>query len=523
MVKHDVILRGYGSAANDRAAPPLLVKRTEPAFVPALLEALRHQTAATTLGATEDNDHVDLGGTAYRRLFQPVHRTFNLVVLEAVCDAPGHPRIHPSDISSAGFVVRRVAAVAQPDRDEAWQLRVDQPLGWAAPSSATLDPDPAHRRPIHRAGNPHINAMLAKRFADPEPAERITTLFVAPPDVCTAAGRTLLYGVIPVVSADETPVTNTDALVSAEDVAALLPPFLFARGGNYSPKFSPGSISTADVDAALAVTDVGDADYSALANLRRYVLGLRTLQSALRVFDDSPDSAVLRGLIDGVQLAYRDTIPLVDTYIDTPVSLGQFLRASIATFITNPVSNTAMRIPEVWPYPDTDTAQKIADAALALLRARHKASPPRSRRFDNDRALYRIHAFVRVRHTPECPPHLHWARPSEPFAIAPWWEAGPIVHTIPLPDIADFSKLKPNVAFTLPPSLANLLNQGDPKKLMEGTGKLSASPAIMWICSFSLPAITICAFIVLNIFLQLFNLIFGWMFSIKICLPFKKL
>jgi len=40
-----------------------------------------------------------------------------------------------------------------------------------------------------------------------------------------------------------------------------------------------------------------------------------------------------------------------------------------------------------------------------------------------------------------------------------------------------------------------------------------------WLCSFSLPIITLCAFIVLNIFLQLFNIIFFWMFYIKICIP----
>ena len=35
----------------------------------------------------------------------------------------------------------------------------------------------------------------------------------------------------------------------------------------------------------------------------------------------------------------------------------------------------------------------------------------------------------------------------------------------------------------------------------------------------SIPIITICAFIVLNIFLSLFDLFFSWMLFIKICLP----
>ena len=43
-----------------------------------------------------------------------------------------------------------------------------------------------------------------------------------------------------------------------------------------------------------------------------------------------------------------------------------------------------------------------------------------------------------------------------------------------------------------------------------------------WICSFSIPIITLCAFIVLSIFLSLFDLIFKWMAFIKICIPFPK-
>ncbi|HEX9107841.1 MAG TPA: hypothetical protein VF832_11445, partial [Longimicrobiales bacterium] len=80
--------------------------------------------------------------------------------------------------------------------------------------------------------------------------------------------------------------------------------------------------------------------------------------------------------------------------------------------------------------------------------------------------------------------------------------------------------LKPNVAFTLPPALQNLL-QGNPKDLMSGKPS-GGSMTIGWICSFSIPVITFCAFIVLNIFLSLFDLIFNWMLFIKICIPYPK-
>jgi hypothetical protein len=39
------------------------------------------------------------------------------------------------------------------------------------------------------------------------------------------------------------------------------------------------------------------------------------------------------------------------------------------------------------------------------------------------------------------------------------------------------------------------------------------------LCMFSIPIITLCAFIVLMIFLALLNIIFWWMPFLKICLP----
>jgi hypothetical protein len=95
---------------------------------------------------------------------------------------------------------------------------------------------------------------------------------------------------------------------------------------------------------------------------------------------------------------------------------------------------------------------------------------------------------------------------------------------ISLPDVTDrnlLRSLKPNVAFELPPALQNLL-LGNPKDLLEGKPTGGGSFEVGWICSFSLPIITICAFICLNIFLSLFDLIFKWMFFIKICIPFPK-
>jgi hypothetical protein len=161
------------------------------------------------------------------------------------------------------------------------------------------------------------------------------------------------------------------------------------------------------------------------------------------------------------------------------------------------------------------------------MRARLKAIVPRTPQFGDPTREYRLRAFVRVREDGPCAPDLVWSDYSEPFTIAPWYapsDAPPAV--IPLPDAMDrnaLKKLKPNVAFAVPKKLADFMNGNDPKKLVSGDGNDGASGIELdWICSFSIPIITLCAFIVLNIFLSLFDLIFRWTMFIKVCIPVPR-
>jgi hypothetical protein len=135
---------------------------------------------------------------------------------------------------------------------------------------------------------------------------------------------------------------------------------------------------------------------------------------------------------------------------------------------------------------------------------------------------YTVRCFIRVKNeAPQCRPQLVWSAPSEPFVIALWYDsAGVPVPPIELPDVAQLAGLKPNAAFALPPKLANLL-RSDAKKLRDGEAS-DDGLSLGWICSFSIPIITLCAFIVLNIFLQILNLVFFWLPFLKICIPYPK-
>jgi hypothetical protein len=182
-------------------------------------------------------------------------------------------------------------------------------------------------------------------------------------------------------------------------------------------------------------------------------------------------------------------------------------------------------MPIVWPSINPQQAAAILMAAQQSMRARLNALVPRTPQFGDAAREYRLRAFVRVRDDDgHCPPALVWSDYSDPFTIAPWYaasDAPPAV--IPLPNAMDrkaLKALKPNVAFTVPKELADFLNGNDPAKLVAGSGGPGASGIdLAWICSFSIPIITLCAFIVLNIFLSLFDLIFRWMMFIKICIP----
>ena len=59
----------------------------------------------------------------------------------------------------------------------------------------------------------------------------------------------------------------------------------------------------------------------------------------------------------------------------------------------------------------------------------------------------------------------------------------------------------------------------DLQKALDGDIAEGESLDLGLICSFSIPIITICALIVLMIFINLLNIVFWWMPLLKICFP----
>src|SRR5262249_51033977 len=101
----EFILRGL--RLNGADARPTIVQRSDQEFIPALLEDLRAGgDSLARAGATAISPR--LANAPRLKLFQPVQRTFNIVLVDLACVRFGFPRVEPSRIESAGLVVRRL-------------------------------------------------------------------------------------------------------------------------------------------------------------------------------------------------------------------------------------------------------------------------------------------------------------------------------------------------------------------------------------------------------------------------------
>jgi hypothetical protein len=128
---------------------------------------------------------------------------------------------------------------------------------------------------------------------------------------------------------------------------------------------------------------------------------------------------------------------------------------------------------------------------------------------------------------PECkPPHPNViSEPSEKFKIASFFDfdapARSITITMPLDtSIKDLRKLRKNVNVLLSNELRNQMNRvTNLKDSLDGKFADGQNLDIGLLCSFSIPVITICALIVLMIFISLLNIVFWWMPFLRICFP----
>lgn len=557
---HDQALRAPAFLGGGDA--PAVLRRTDQRFVEGLFRDLlsdegREALAEQLVPTSDDADKI---------LFLPVHRSFQLALVEAYCLVPGEPRLDPLKIESAGLVVRRRVPVGaelgdrrkkggRPTRPiynpaERWMASGDTIRGWIptlTQDERDEDPDPT-RRHQRRTANAEIDALLAKMrlAADPDLAEVSTKLFPVPPDVCDKLGRTLLFAVIPVTDAERVEQggragqtrnqAGADAMdLSKDDLLLLIPPWLRAmsRAPEVPVKVRGSRLQVTQmnvagrrrtlvrqlVDGAWTTLDVPDPGMTApsqvLTDYGHFVRLFWQVHRELGAFTDTDHGRALRTALARVRLDLPD---------GSRTDLANFLKEGARVFVLKE-NGASLHVPSSWPQLTATQAAEISEAVGASYRKQLSVLGGKLGRYDRHDARYELRAFMRVKRDDGCPPALVWSDEVGTFRLARWYEGGPpeaVTPSIELPTVnaAFLSKIRPNVTFKVPRSLFNFLRNNTPGQLIEGEASDDSSgPDFHWICGFNIPIITIVAFIVLFIFLVLLNIVFWWLPFVRICIP----
>ena len=535
---HDVALGAPRSVASGGA--PLLLQRSDGDFIDAVLDEITSAEGRAKLLATRAAARTT---RQVLKLFQPIQRQHHLAMLEAWCDTPGTPRLDPARVESAGLVVRRVRRAGMA-AEEGWMRSRGRLRGWLPVQRiGGAARDPASQLRLHSghtgvADIDHELMQLALQREDTLLSEHVVPMFVAPPEVCKAAGKTVYYGLVPTVSgelAETAPVfdeANTFGPESADFRNHLVQAL---RGEDMEfpldgETLNPAWTEAAEIATTVRPTGVSNDHWNRLrpgggsrSGMQRFLRLLRQLDGEFNAFaGTSSASQALRQQLAAIGLPLQ--LRSGETVART-VNAEAFLRQAVQVLVQRDEQAFRPEMPVRWPALPSHQASALRLALSRAVAERFVQLNAAPGRFEDPGAQYVVRAFVRLKPECGCPARIVWSDATEPFVIAPWFEgSGAPPVRIELPDITApgmLASLKPNVSFAVPAALQNLLG-GNPKDLMEGKKPPDSGITIGWICSFSLPAITLCAFIVLSIFLGLLNLIFGWLAFIKICIPYPK-
>jgi hypothetical protein len=492
----------------------------------------------------EDSMPVDQGSVL--KLRRPVHKTFYVVAWEAFCKLPTLPSIAPEKIESAGFVIRTGSAAAP----VGFQIVQGKPQGWGRVEPCA---DPDATRQIKALG-------LVPRLATPNPGYTGEETFPLHPLAVQDGGspHTLLFGYLPIGGGTYMPPSRPAPPTDTGDSMLQDLPWPFGLAG-----FSNGPPSTYSFDQQITAGQIN----SAMAALLRILLGRYQLVDSTAWND--PQNATLVGILDGLAFYADPPTPLsghaLRDWATANPAPGSTLGAALRDYAATPapasaggsqdpqapvITTAQMFLKALMEADPTSSLTPLAASGLlqggaqnllvveaaaaqirAALRARlvnaqatSSAAMPVPKLVSGSNGRYFVVPFLRTVRPDGCP-RIFWGQPSEAFAVATAFDpdaARPSL--IETPSLADAKKgLARGATFDIPPDLADLMNgltsSAAVQKMWSGGGGPSGGLGIRFLCSFSLPVITICAMLMLSVVISLLNIFLGWMAWVKICIP----
>jgi hypothetical protein len=442
-----------------------------------------------TLAAPHD------GRTALK-FFQPVHGNFYLTSASLCCHDPGFPdrEVKPGAGDGVFFVLRKKIGGVE----YAWKAG-ETNRGWQSLGS-----------------NPQ---------AIPAEEERLP-LFQAQ----TGQGRQLFFGYVPVASQDTYAAALTDELPAKYQEDARLQEL----DGRFIGPLTDTSVSPfrSDSVTAPAETQLRISVYL-LLDLWEYLdLYLPEVAAALRDGTTSQLAGEADELADYLKAKFFNgtTLTLAAALSKVANQQAQLNQPGDSDLIalgyaSNPATYASDYNLNTHPLTALSVLRSKVGAALTES-PETKPAPvalPKLSTQAGDRYVLR-YVYERA----QCdPPHRYVSRPTESFELAPFFdpEAPGRNIRVGLPvdvSIAGLRKFKKNVGFIMSKELNKKLEgiRGKEKDVLDDDADVKDGGIdIGFICSFSLPIITLCAFILLMIIVILLNIVFWWIPLLKICFP----
>jgi hypothetical protein len=423
------------------------------------------------------------------KLYQPVHGHFNLVGANLVCRSAGLPdrAVNTAQNEVVGFVLRQLdqnanemAWIVGPPEKRGWLLLGDKLAGTVIAGEEVLPlfpvnyVDDAHRRRVLFGLIPTASREAYRSAARLSPAGA-----EGDPRLADAQIR-IIDTLVDLKAAPTLP----DDPVTGDNQAKEASRFLLLDLAEFLNQNLPGLWQAIYNAAQPPATDPGSDLYDLLSG--KLASGATTWLTVLHTAFD--ESAIIKGDSIGTSSL---TFTLKDTELDP-----QALHDALAKALGPPPANA--------PLPaDLPAVPKIDPTADTLYVLRCVYQRPR---------CGVLHADV-------------VSPPSEPFTLAPFFDfdapSRPI--RIPLPvdtSIAGLRKFAKNVGFIMSDKLRQKITSvADLNKALKGNLASGDTFSLGEICSFSIPIITICALVVLIIFILLLNIAFWWLPIFRICLP----
>ena len=420
------------------------------------------------------------------KLYQPAHGDFYLVAASLVCSIPGLPDrgVDAAAGDRVAFVLRRLVGTTE----LAW---VDDP--GSATGRSWLAVADGERTAL--ADGEDLLPMFPVNFVDGEEKRRLLVGYIP-----TASKESYVAS----AAIDPRPTQPADTRVDELEVRVIKPYERLKEARVSAPGPSPERVGASRfllLDLAKLLADGAPAAWAAIVSgvppASGFALELYTTLGQI-----VGGTTTWRGALSQAWQQRRDitgesgkepalAIDLADAALDPGV-----LRSRVLAVLPQSVSGAAPAVAPM-PVPKLDPR----GAARYVLRC----------------------VYLR----PQCGP-LHpdvVSAPTEDFAIADFFDFDAPARDIQIvmpadTTIKDLRKLRNNVHFVISDQLRRQIARLKPlENLVKGELEPDQGLSVGWICSFSIPIITIVALILLFVVVVLLNLIFWWLPFVKICLP----